>query len=345
MCHVPGRCDEADLLNSFVEQHGHHFRVVRKLGKGGSGTTYLANDDRRGVMCCIKLYDLVRPIYVRRDWLITSTLKSHLLADTMGVELFTDKAGSQRTASISRYIEGPNFANFIQRFNAFDESTRDELRPKLLREFTEDACGAVDLCHRNAYGHGDLSERNIIATRPHSEYHKDRMTAYVIIDFDNHSRVAPESINEESLRASDIRSLKRLIGFVTHGSVRHDMIWAAMEPAYNAGHVLNAVRAYLTVFPTLTIVDADRLPNTFWYDMLRNNVLDSVTGQLYAARLRSDIEAFATEVGQYESFADARDRIADKIKNDPNFIKVSGTGTFTKGSVRTAIQRLLEPST
>jgi hypothetical protein len=236
---ILGAVDEEEpalvqLRSDFLATYGDRYSIRRTLGEGASGRAYLANDHRRRVDVCIKLYHEGIPAKGSdRDWHITSTLKHRAVADTFTVEEFSS---TQRRclAVVSRFIRGHSLMRVLQQIEATPLERQVELSIAFLDSVIEDLCEGLSACHDAGFGHGDLHARNVIICQ------REHRLGAVIIDFDN-ATIASSSCDEKSRCASDVRSLRYLIGQIAQGWKWHELLLSLVDHHQSIGALRGAL--------------------------------------------------------------------------------------------------------
>ena len=209
--------------SDFEREYGTRYEIIESLGAGDSGRTFRAYDRTRRIQVCVKLFHGgSAPRGATRDWHITSTLKHPAVNDTFTVEQF-ESGGVVAHAVVSRFVAGWVFDNAVRRLDATPSEYLTALRMRLLHLPFHDICQGIAACHRLGFGHGDLHGRNIILRQQGADL------GAVVIDFDNATLGEPDVASEHEKKAKDIRSLRRLVGFVTDGWRWHHTMQALLD--------------------------------------------------------------------------------------------------------------------
>lgn len=332
------RTSKMDLLASFNALHSNRYVIKKPLGSGASGTAYLAKDLARNINVCIKIYASDTSDRIRRDWEITSTLKSPHIADNFTIELFADASGKPRAASVSRYIKGATLYTFMERFRDLQPEQKNSVREALVSQIVAKTCDALVFVHDNEYGHGDLNENNIIIEPLDDSFTKLNV---VIIDFDNESysrTKSPESTHQKR----DIELVKELLCSLVEGSIRETAFINIISTATTANELRNCVQAFLSVFGTkLSSLEKNEINSTFWKRVLRNHQIDVVTNQCYASAISTEFVRLANDTGTTTVLKNELQQIElERNELGMKFFRVSADVTVTTSAARTAMQKL-----
>jgi hypothetical protein len=255
-------------------------------------------------------------LVAQRDWQITSTLKDPYIADTFTVEYF-DLAGMPGHASavVSRFIEGDTVEAVVHRFHDLSEAMQVALHHRLVQGVGGDICSAICRCHNEGYGHGDLSERNVIV-----RYVAERRFEGVVIDFDN-ATYKPElrELKDAQLIEADVRAVKRLIGILTVDSQWHDGIQEVLGACTSALALQDALGLSLAIVRNVTGDDHERYDDEHWIRMLRAYMARAFGGAAYAKPLFALMERVAAASESSDVFVEARQHLEARLQNDSSY--------------------------
>jgi len=132
------------------------YRVVRRLGKGGHGTVYVAEHVRlRGQRFAVK----VLPVACNEDHEVYRRFQREAeIASRLGhagivsvVDFYNTREG--RPCLVMEYLEGEDLDRRLQRVK--------KLRPGELGRIMEQVCGALAVAHEHGVVHRDLKPGNI----------------------------------------------------------------------------------------------------------------------------------------------------------------------------------------
>jgi class 3 adenylate cyclase/tetratricopeptide (TPR) repeat protein len=142
------------------------YRVETRIGRGGMGVVYLAEDVRLGRMVALKVLapDLAADERFRERFLRESRLAASLDHPNV-VPVFEAGEASGALFIAMRYVEGPDLGALIGREGA--------LEPHLAIDLVRQAAEALDAAHRRGLVHRDVKPANILVDAGRHAYLTD----------------------------------------------------------------------------------------------------------------------------------------------------------------------------
>jgi hypothetical protein len=339
--------DRETLQTAFLRAHGDHYAVDGQLGEGAAGYTLKVRDLRRRIYVCIKLLKSGAPgDGDLRDWYLTSTIKHPLVADTFTVEHFSVPGFKLPcVAIVSRFIEGRNFEDVVlegrELLPLLWQNAQD-----LLSGVAMSLCQAATAIHATGHGHGDLHERNVIVGRPSAAETAGVLGAPrwrpVVIDFDNQTFSTSGRRSEETLKQSDVRSLRKLIGMITYGSRWHQAIQDVLASCTTADDVGWAFGACQEAVHSFDCADPVQFDERHWTMCFRRQLRSATAGRSYAAAEKDLLGRVATEVGAVAAFDRAIEALKNRILTDRSYPNVEFTQEVRDAGVEEALEKLIE---
>lgn len=313
------------LRERFVAAHGEHYTLQRELGEGASGFTFLANDERRRVPVCVKLYlDGRADPGAERDWRITSTIKHDQIADTFSVEHFDVGESAPAVAVVARFISGQNLETVLQRADALEGDQARAALNELVSRLAVGLSRAVLVLHDRGIGHGDLHERNVIVTRDtRTDVFPGGGWTTVLIDFDNATFCRNPADGEQARMESDVRALRRLVKMMTHGLAWHDELAGLLDASTSVRDLGYGLGAALAFFENAENVNPAHFDEAHFSVTLRSLLAQRTTGVSYGAYFLEMLRRVAAEVGAERQFTDAHEKLRTRILTDPTYPSVS----------------------
>lgn len=304
----------------FFKQYSNRYIFIETLGEGDSANTFKATDILRRVDVCIKIFKNGHaPSGEHRDWRITSTIKHPQIADTFTVEEYESSSISCRCcAVISRFIPGKNLETFLEKLNSENNKTRDSLTTRLLSEFFPSLCEAVSKCHSHNYGHGDLTERNVIVNADLKLAQSN--LAATLIDFDNAwNKEDLLSIEEEEKMQSDLRLLSRILGCIAENRRWYRSLEELLKEATNIDEYAFLFNGFISFTNNLLGKPKEYILVDF-IEFHTSTINSCLNGSQIGLKLRESVRAIAKELKVEEMFTTALDTVATRLSDVNNTI-------------------------
>jgi serine/threonine-protein kinase len=189
--HATCPADGAVLIGSHELAPGHlvrgKYRIVRKLGQGGMGVVYLAEDILLGVQVALKFLvgELGKdPKFIRRFRL--EARAAYQLRHPNIVEVTNLDQGEDGSLFIAmEFIEGPSLRAALQ-------EARGGFEVQRALEITRGILSGLALAHKNGTVHRDIKPENILLTRPAQGVEKPKVLDFGIV-------AIAESVTQSSL--------------------------------------------------------------------------------------------------------------------------------------------------
>ena len=153
---VGAKLPDTGLAESLVGQSLHHYSVTEKLGEGGMGVVYLADDTRLGRQVAIKALsrqftqNTERRERLRREAQAAAALSHPGIATVYALEEFRDNL-----YIVSEYVPGQTLR---------DEVATGPVSGRLLLDTGIDIAAALAVAHQHGVVHRDLKPENVIRT-------------------------------------------------------------------------------------------------------------------------------------------------------------------------------------
>ncbi len=179
------------------------YRILRKLGSGGFGTVYLAEDS---ILKCPRALKIPHRSSAPADKLLQECiLQTRLLDHPNIVKLLTVDIIDRQPVMVMEYVDGPDLEKLI------DERSTLELGTAL--HFLRQILSALAFAHRKSVIHRDIRPSNILITRDNQVKITDFGTsallqdrAYATTRIGSPPYMAPEQFEGKAGFASDIYS-------------------------------------------------------------------------------------------------------------------------------------------
>lgn len=192
---------------SAPEQLG-DFLVLKKLGQGGMGTVYLAEDQKLKRKVAIKL---ISPAFRYTDkfqgQFATEAKLSAQLDHSNIVPIFSCKEQDDQPYIVMKYIEGQNLAERLKQ--------EPSLTPEEVCRIIQQICQAIDYAHQQNLIHCDIKPSNILLDSNNKPYLSDFGISRLIHHKNEVSGTpayqAPELLNQAHNQATDLFALGKVI--------------------------------------------------------------------------------------------------------------------------------------
>ncbi len=335
--------DDLGLLSAFNRFLGERYKIDRKLGSGVSGVVYLGKDAMRNIDVAIKLYRIDNLRYVRRHWCLTSTFKDLHLNDTYTVETYHDNSGMRRLACISRYVVGKSLGEFVCGIRNLPNEEQKSVRGVLLRDVGVELCTALQWCHQNGFGHGDLHNKNVMVSTPQRRGAQNKVDV-ILIDLDNASYQPEDSLDEDSLIRSDVDSLKTNLLSLVWESQWNAILRRHINECIDVHQVQNAYEDFLKIFEqSVAIRSTETSTPDSWVDQVKSLMrMDILTGKRSA--LWDALKLLAMESDQLQNLQEViKSMEVEKNENLGEFFSWGiGSVTVEISSATRILKALLE---
>lgn len=283
-----------------------------------------------------------------RDWHITSKLKHPLIVDTFTIETFhSTSLNKDCIAVISRFIEGKNLEQILDKIDSCPPDKREIQSTYLLKAISRDLCASIRVCHEfkegvvQGFGHGDLHERNIIVRKVQDKNQRPGLEM-VLIDFDNATcRKMVNGNNSEIKRMeSDIRAIRNIVGCITFGYRWHDSLQTVLSTCQSAEHIRIVLSNILSFLGHINNVSKADFNSGKFLSGLRALVAAKIGGLSCAEEYRNFLETLAGDLNVKGEFDKAMGILLWNIKNNPNYPVVSVGIDITKAEEINAIEEM-----
>jgi serine/threonine protein kinase len=145
------------------------YRMVRKLGQGGMGAVFLAEDQRLSREVAVKIVSFafhdtlsVKQRFEAEIRTLATLQHSHI------AQLFSAGTYCGLPYFVMEYVNGPTL----------EEIAREPIKPRLAAEIVSKLCDAVEYCHQQGILHRDLKPSNVLMQ--HSKTSKNHSTFKVL---------------------------------------------------------------------------------------------------------------------------------------------------------------------
>jgi serine/threonine-protein kinase len=128
------------------------YRVIRRLGRGGSGTVYLARDERLGREVAVKRLHADSPDDVARRFEREARLGASLNHPNV-VAVFDIETDDEGVLIVQEYVEGTTLAQALR---------ERPLDPERAVAIVEGIAAALDHAHRHGIVHRDVKPANVL---------------------------------------------------------------------------------------------------------------------------------------------------------------------------------------
>ncbi|MCL2726598.1 MAG: hypothetical protein FWD69_19435 [Polyangiaceae bacterium] len=236
-------------------------------------------------------------------------------------------------------IPGQNLEEAVDRFRK--SKYREKLCEAFVGEIAKDLFVAVRACHDAGYGHGDLSERNVMISEGNSA--EKRKFSAVLIDFDNAS-YKPEllDLDEQKLIEKDVRSVSRLLGLLTFETRWHENIQDLLRSCSSVRELQEAFQFALRVTKGIRPHAPSEYNESHWSERLQEHLAIMLAGGRHLEAIGLFMNQIAQELDVTNTLASARSTMEHRIRTDRNYLKGSVSMHVIYEDVEEAARRLLK---
>ena len=179
------------------------YRILRKLGSGGFGTVYLAEDS---ILKCPRALKIPHRTSTTGDKLLQECiLQTRLLDHPNIVKLLTVDIVDRLPVMVMEYVDGPDLEKLIDERNTLD--------PALALHYFKQILSALAFAHQKSVIHRDIRPSNILITKENQVKITDFGTSALLQDrafattrIGSPPYMAPEQFEGKAVFASDVYS-------------------------------------------------------------------------------------------------------------------------------------------